>query len=62
MSNVDKSAVLAQVEVLSGHKRKTLVELGVPRSTYYRWRQLQPSHGLWLCSGDETNTVESTYF
>ena len=52
MSNVDKSAVLVQVEVMSGHKRQALEDLGVPRSTYYRWRQLQPSHGLWLYSGD----------
>ena len=53
MSDVDKSAVLAQVEVLSGHKRQMLVELGVPRSTYYRWRQLQPSQRLWLYSAGE---------
>jgi putative transposase len=53
MSGVDKSAVLAQVEALSGHKRQTLVELGVPRSTYYRWRQAKPGQGLWLDSGGE---------
>jgi len=52
MNAVDKSDVLAQVEVMSGHKRQTLEDLGVPRSTYYRWRQVQPSHGLWLYSGD----------
>jgi putative transposase len=53
MNTVDKSAVLAQLEVLFGHKQQTLVELGVPRSTYYRWRRAQPGHGLWLYSGDE---------
>ena len=53
MKAVDKSAVLAQVEILSGHKREALVELGVSRSTYYRWRQAEPSQGLWLDSGGE---------
>ena len=53
MSYADKSAVLAQVEVLSGRKRQALVELGVARSTYYRWRRAEPSQGLWLDSGGE---------
>lgn len=53
MSAVDKSAVLAQVEALSGRKRRALAELGVPRSTYYRWRQVQPGQSLDLYSGDE---------
>jgi transposase InsO family protein len=48
MSAVDKYAVLAQMEVLPGCKRQMLVELGVPRSTYYRWRQLQSGRGMWL--------------
>jgi len=48
MSAVDKCAVLTQVEILPGCKRQMLAELGVPRSTYYRWRQLQSGHGLWL--------------
>ena len=41
MSAVEKAAVLYQIEALSRHKRKALVELGIPRSTYYRWRQEQ---------------------
>jgi len=41
MSAVEKAAVLARVEAVAGHKRQALVELGVPRSTYYRWRQVQ---------------------
>jgi putative transposase len=41
MSAGEKAAVLAQVEALAGHKRQTLAELGVPRSTYYRWWQGQ---------------------
>ncbi len=53
MSAVDKSAILAQVEALPGRKRGALVELGVPRSTYYRWRQVRPRQGFALYSGDE---------
>jgi transposase InsO family protein len=41
VSAVEKTVVLYQVEALLGHKRQALVELGIPRSTYYRWRQEQ---------------------
>jgi putative transposase len=41
MSSKEKAAVLCQIEALPGHKRQALVELGVARSTYYRWRQRQ---------------------
>jgi transposase InsO family protein len=41
MSAVEKAAVLASVETMAGRKRQALVEVGVPRSTYYRWRQGQ---------------------
>jgi len=47
MSAVDKATVLAQVENLARRKRQALLELGIPRSTYYRWRQ-----GQW-CAGPE---------
>jgi putative transposase len=53
MNAVDKLAVLTQVEGLSRHKRQALAELGVPRSTYYRWRQVRPGQGLWLCLEDQ---------
>ena len=46
MSAVEKAAVLARVETVAGRKRQALVELGVPRSTYYRWRQGQHGQGL----------------
>jgi putative transposase len=39
MSAGDKAIILAQVEKQPGCKRQALVELGIPRSTYYRWRQ-----------------------
>jgi len=39
MSPAEKVSVLAQVETMTGHKRQALVELGVPKSTYYRWRK-----------------------
>jgi putative transposase len=52
MSAGEKVAVLARVETMAGHKRQALAELGVPRSTYYRWRQGQWSQGLETPSGD----------
>jgi len=41
MSSVDKVAIMAMVETLTGRKRQALSELVIPRSTYYRWRQGQ---------------------
>ncbi len=38
MSAMEKTAVLERVETLAGHKRQSLAELGIPRSSYYRWR------------------------
>jgi putative transposase len=45
MSTVDKVAIMARVETLTGRKRQALSELVIPRSTYYRWRQGQPDWG-----------------
>jgi len=45
MSPVEKATILAQVESQSMGKRQALVELGVPKSTYYRWRRRQPDSG-----------------
>ncbi len=42
MSAGDKAAILARVENKPGGKRQALSELGIARSTYYRWRQGQP--------------------
>ena len=39
MSSTEKAEIVNHVESQSGRKRKVLVELGVPRSTYYRWRK-----------------------
>ena len=41
MSPSEKGDILAQVENQSRRKRKVLAELGISRSTYYRWRQGQ---------------------
>jgi putative transposase len=41
MSPSEKGDIVAEVESQSGCKRKALAELGIPRSTYYRWRQGQ---------------------
>ena len=52
MSNVEKAAILAMVETMVRRKRQALSELGVARSTYYRWRQGQRCDGLEFHSRD----------
>jgi len=49
MSTVDKAIILAQVENQSRGKRQALMALGVPKSSYYRWRRCD---GLESHSGD----------
>ena len=39
MSPAEKAEIVNHVESQSRHKRKVLMELGVPHSTYYRWRK-----------------------
>jgi len=39
MSPAEKASILNQVECQPKRKRQALLELGVPRSTYYRWRK-----------------------
>jgi transposase InsO family protein len=41
MSTIDRTAIMARVETLAGRKRQGLSEMGVAKSTYYRWRQGQ---------------------
>ena len=45
MSAGDKAIILAQVESESRGKRQALMALGIPKSSYYRWRQRQPDSG-----------------
>ncbi len=52
MSNVEKAAILAVVEPIARRKRQALSELGIAKSTYYRWRQGQRCDGLEFHSGD----------
>jgi len=42
MSAGDKAIILARVENQSRGKRQALMALGIPKSSYYRWRQGQP--------------------
>ncbi|MCK5181141.1 MAG: IS3 family transposase [Dehalococcoidia bacterium] len=42
MSAGDKAIILAWVENQSGGKRQALMALGIPKSSYYRWRRGQP--------------------
>ena len=39
MSPAEKADILSHLESQPRCKRKLLLELGVPRSTYYRWRK-----------------------
>jgi len=52
MSARDKAIILAQVENKSRGKRQALMALGIPKSSYYRWRQWQRCGGLKSHSGD----------
>ncbi len=45
MSPSETVSILNQVECQSGRKRQALAALGIPRSTYYRWRRSQPDTG-----------------
>ena len=45
MSSAEKADILKQVECQSGSKRQVLSKLGIPKSTYYRWRHEKPEPG-----------------
>ena len=45
MIPVEKATISAQVECQPRRKQKVLAELGIPRSSYYRWRRSQPHAG-----------------
>ncbi len=45
MSVGDKAMILVRVENQSRGKRQALMVLGIPRSSYYRWRRHQPGLG-----------------
>ncbi|MDP6496207.1 MAG: helix-turn-helix domain-containing protein, partial [Dehalococcoidia bacterium] len=46
MSATEKATVLTKVASSPLPKRKVLRELGVPKSTYYRWLRHQDQRGL----------------
>ncbi len=41
MSAMEKADVISNVEGSGGSRRKIMTELGIPKSTYYRWRARQ---------------------
>ncbi len=45
MSAIEKAAILSMVEPMFRHKQRAISELGIARSTYYRWRKGQPNSG-----------------
>jgi len=53
MSAVEKAVILARVETVVGRKRQALAELGIPRSTYYRWWQEQQGQGMEIHSREK---------
>jgi len=53
MSSVEKATILVQVEQQSRGKRQALMVLGIPKSSYYRWRRCD---GLESHSGDKGRT------
>ena len=46
MSAVEKAGVLSKVVSSALPKRRVLIELGIPKSTYYRWLRRQDQQGL----------------
>lgn len=42
MSAGERATILSRVENHSGGKRRALSRMGIPRSTYYRWRRGEP--------------------
>jgi len=46
MSAEDKAIILAQMNTTARGKRRTLSGLGIPKSSYYRWRQKQSNSGI----------------
>ncbi len=55
MSADEKACVLERVEASPGSRRKVMEELGVPKSTYYRWRTRQRRGGL----ADQSSGIRS---
>ena len=45
MSTEEKADILRMVETMSRRKRQALMILGIPKSSYYRWRQGQTDSG-----------------
>jgi len=45
MSAWEKAIIVAQVEKQPRGKRQALMRLGIPKSSYYRWRRGQPDSG-----------------
>jgi putative transposase len=46
VSTVERDSILNQVECKPRRKQKVLAELGIPRSSYYRWRRRQADSGV----------------
>ena len=57
MSGAEKAEVLDKVASSGLPKRETLGELGVPRSTYYRWLRLSRAARRCTTAAEESCTT-----
>jgi len=46
MDEYMRQDLINKVELKEGHRAQILVDLGIPRSTYYKWRRTYDEDGL----------------
>jgi len=46
MDEYQREDLIKKVELKEGHRAKVLGDLGIPRSTYYKWRRTYDEDGL----------------
>ena len=46
MEGHERELLIKKVELFEGHRSEVLVDLGIPRSTYYKWRKAYDEDGV----------------
>lgn len=46
MDEYQREDIIKKVELFEGHRKETLDDLGIPRSTYYKWRKTYDEDGI----------------